>query len=874
MGTIANLAVQLSMDAANFERGIGGALAKTEALTDKLANVGRTMTMGVTAPLVGAGAAALKFATDLNAGMANTQSLGLAADRVGELKGNIQEMAVAVGKDTSDLADGLYMVVSAFGDTADTAAILELNAKAAAAGLATTTDAINLTSAVTKGYGDTSAAAVQQASDLAFVTVQLGQTTFPELAASMGRVVPIAASLGVKQEELFGVMATATGVTGSAAEVSTQLRGVLQSLMAPTESMTQLINSMGYETGAALLQQEGLQGSIDAVVAAAEASGAPLQSYIGSIEGQTLALALAGPQADVFTEKLAAVANATGATDAAFAAQTGGVNASGFAMQQLTIKAQVLAQKVGDGLAPALAIVLERVTPLVDWVGNLASSFAGLDANTQTMIVAALGLVAALGPVLAMLPMIATAVGVIASPVGLVIGAVALLGAAWATNFGGIQDATAAAWAVVAPQLQAAYDWFMAQLPGALTTLQTAWTATWTAIQEATSAAWAAIGPSLLSALAWLQTNAPTALTTLQTAWTATWTAIQEAVTTAWASAGPAFSSITTATDGLTAAWESVQPVVAMVAAFMAPAFERLMAAVGGLPGKFGELAPSFAGLGEAFGNLLTALQPLLAVLGAGLVLAANLGINLMAAAFERLPAILGPIIDQAAATINLIATTLSGVIALITALATGDWAAAWESLKGIVDGVITYLTETWTNFTLMLGGLGDVFMNIIPPEWLTAITDWQWPPFPDLPGVVNTLLTWAWPGFPELPSLLNSLVAWAWPGFPEMPGWLEDLLNWKWPSLPALPSWMGGPPGNAQGTNYWRGGPTWVGEQGPELINLPRGTKVYPNDLSMQMAGEAGGGVQITVNANVANELDIRQLAYQLAAEFERWRR
>lgn len=831
MSTIANLAVQLSMDAAAFDSGVGSAISRTQSLTDKLAGVGRTMSLAVTTPLLGAAGAAIKFSTDFNAGMANTQSLGLAAERVAELKGNIQTMAVEVGKNTTDLADGLYQVVSAFGDTADTAAILQINAKAAAAGLATTTDAINLTSAVTKGFGDTSAAAVQHTSDLAFETVKLGQTTFPELAASMGRVVPIAASLGVKQEELFGVMATATGVTGSAAEVSTQLRGVLQSLMAPTDSMNELLASLGYESGAAMLQQAGLQASIENIVAAAEATGAPLQNYLGSIEGQTLALALAGPQADVFTEKLTAMGDVAGASEAAFLAQTQGINAAGFTMQQLAVKSEVLMQKLGDGLAPALGIVLTMVTPLVDWVGDLASQFAALDATTQTMIVAGAGLVAALGPLLTMLPMIATAVGVIASPVGLVIGAVALLGAAWVANFGGIQQITAAAWA--------------------------------------------AIQPTLTSWVTWAQTTLPTAWATLSARASAIWTTISGAVSQAWAAAGPALAGMETATGSLNTAWASLQPVLATVGAVMAPAFERLGAAIGGLPGKFGEMAPSFAGLSEAFGNLLTAIQPLVAVLGGGLVLAANLGINLLAAAFERLPAILGPIIDQVTASINLISSTVSGVSAAIVAISTGDWTGAWEAMKGVVEGVVTYLTETWTNFTGLLGGLGDIFANVVPPDWLAGIVDWTWPAFPSLPGVVNSLVAWAWPAFPSLPSLLNSLVAWSWPGFPETPGWLDDLLNWKWPALPALPSWLGGAPGNAEGTPFWRGGLSWVGEEGPELINLPRGTQVIPSDLSMAMAGAGAGsgGVQITVNATVANELDLHQLAYRLATEFERWR-
>jgi hypothetical protein len=34
----------------------------------------------------------------------------------------------------------------------------------------------------------------------------------------------------------------------------------------------------------------------------------------------------------------------------------------------------------------------------------------------------------------------------------------------------------------------------------------------------------------------------------------------------------------------------------------------------------------------------------------------------------------------------------------------------------------------------------------------------------------------------------------------------------------------------NANGTDNWRGGLTWTGERGPELLNLPRGSQVIPN--------------------------------------------
>jgi tape measure domain-containing protein len=44
-------------------------------------------------------------------------------------------------------------------------------------------------------------------------------------------------------------------------------------------------------------------------------------------------------------------------------------------------------------------------------------------------------------------------------------------------------------------------------------------------------------------------------------------------------------------------------------------------------------------------------------------------------------------------------------------------------------------------------------------------------------------------------------------------------------------------PPGNnALGTHSWRGGRTWVGEEGPELVTLPRGSRINTNGGSMSM--------------------------------------
>lgn len=481
-----------------------GSLAKDlekdfEAAGQAMQNVGGALTK-LTAPLTLAGGAATAMAMNLNSAMGDVETLiPGATDRIVELKQEVQDLAIAVGKNTGDVANGLYQVISAFGDSADSMDVLGISARAATAGVAQTTDAINLLSAVTKGYGDTSVEAVQKASDLAFTTVKLGQTTFPELASSIGSVVPLAAGLNVESEELFATFATLTGVTGSASEVATQFRGVLQGLMAPTGAMSDLISSLGFSSGQAMLEQLGLQGTIQAIAQAATQTGQPLQNYISSIEGQTAILALAGGQAQAFTEKLAAMGQAAGATDEAFAAKTQGINAAGFAWQQLQVKLQVTAQHLGDSLAPAFTTALAAAQPLISAVQAGVQWFASLDEEQQKTIVTIAAVVAAAGPMLIVLGQVVSAIGTLipvvqglgtaltfltTNPIGMVITAIGLLVAAgiWLyTHWDEVRALAIQIWTSVSEFFTGLFTGiaeFFTNIWTSITTgIQTAWTA-------------------------------------------------------------------------------------------------------------------------------------------------------------------------------------------------------------------------------------------------------------------------------------------------------------------------------------------------------------------------------------------------------------
>lgn len=72
---------------------------------------------------------------------------------------------------------------------------------------------------------------------------------------------------------------------------------------------------------------------------------------------------------------------------------------------------------------------------------------------------------------------------------------------------------------------------------------------------------------------------------------------------------------------------------------------------------------------------------------------------------------------------------------------------------------------------------------------------------------------------------------------------------------------WEGNYGHNAGGTDRWRGGLTWVGESGPELVNLPQGSQILSAQESRNAA--AGDVFYITIDAkNVKEFNDIVELA------------
>ena len=344
-----------------------------------------TYAASVTSSLTAAAAASVNMANKFNEGFSRVATLipGATA-RIKELQENVLDLSPAVGKTTQDLTDGLYEIISGFGDSADSAKTLTLAAKAAAAGSSTTKEAIALLSAVTKGYGDTSLDAQKKVSDLAFTTLKLGQTSMSELASSIQKTTSSSKELGVTQEELFSVFASGTGVIGGAAEVATKLQAAYTELMKPGDALLEAFEKLGVQTGTELIQKfGGLQGAFNALKKVADETGVAVNTLFGSAQAGSLVLYEAGAGAAKATASFEAMQNVVGATDEAFAETTEhGVNSFGFQLQQLQLNAQKMTIKLGQELIPTLQTLLK---PVMSIVNLLASANPGWMALIGTM---------------------------------------------------------------------------------------------------------------------------------------------------------------------------------------------------------------------------------------------------------------------------------------------------------------------------------------------------------------------------------------------------------------------------------------------------------------------------------------------------------
>lgn len=164
-------------------------------------------------------------------------------------------------------------------------------------------------------------------------------------------------------------------------------------------------------------------------------------------------------------------------------------------------------------------------------------------------------------------------------------------------------------------------------------------------------------------------------------------------------------------------------------------------------------------------------------------------------------------------------------------AFAWGDYvlALAWNKYVPAMFSWGSYVfTLVWSQFVPAAFSWGSYVFSLV---WSNFVDKLNWPSL-------------SWPGWSAfVPSF---------PGWPDIGGMIADMI----PDIPGFG-------GNAIGTDFWRGGMTWVGEAGPELVYLPRGSGVKTASESRNVAGD--GGTMTIGPVYVQDEMDAYAMAYKL---------
>lgn len=195
---------------------------------------------------------------------------------------------------------------------------------------------------------------------------------------------------------------------------------------------------------------------------------------------------------------------------------------------------------------------------------------------------------------------------------------------------------------------------------------------------------------------------------------------------------------------------------------------------------------------------------------------------------FQKIKDALQPFIDKvvevASVVMDVFGNVFAGACGAAVSFFAGAFAGITQYITGfinVVQGIITFITGVFTlDWEKAWSGVQQIFSGIVD----------------EIMGLIS-MVTGAFGG------LANGVKA-----IFGMDSGSEKATSTKKVS------------GRAIGDRSWRGGLVQVHERGGEILDLPQGTRIYPHDVSMQMA-KAGQGQSVNV-AKLADQIVVREEA------------
>lgn len=761
----------LELDTSKFSKGFVSAYNDLKVFGDKSATAeqklnglssafkttGGLLSRNVTLPIVGVGAAAVKTATDFEAGMSEVKAIsGATGSEFDALRDKAIEMGAKTKFSASDSADAFkYMAMAGWDASAMMDGIAGVMDLAAASGedLATTSDIV--TDALT-AFG-------LQASDSAHFADVLAQassksnTNVGLMGETFKYVAPVAGALGYSVEDTavaIGLMAN-SGIKGS--QAGTALRSTITRLAKPVGEAKDAVEELGISITNADGTMKPLSQTMvelrEKFAELTEEQKAQYAAMLAGQEGMSGLLAIVNASDEDFQKLTDEINNANGAAEDMASVMMD--NTAG-AVEQLKGALESAGILIGEKLTP-------YIRKLAEWITGLVEKFNSLSEGEQEQIVK-LGLIlAAIGPVLLIMSKVISVVLMFAKAFGLIKNAVypaflaitqlktgmtaaELAMEGFSKESLGIASVLSGITAPIAAVIA-----IVAVLVGAFVTLwktsedfRNKMTEIWNSIKTSIDNFFDGV-VERINALGFDFENITEVIK-------AAWMALCDILAPVFEGA---FNTIAIVLDGI---FNQILSVMDVFIGLFTGNWEQVAQ---GIKGIIGGIVETFASLGE---NLLSAIGDL------GATILEKLGLEQVAKGFRNFFDTLAKWFGQIP---ELIGGAIEGIVTFFTETIPEAFNSAVETITGFVDSIIEF-------FTVTIPEAFSTFVNETIPNTIQSIVSW----FEQLPYMIGYAIgtiigffynlgtsIWEWITT-ELPLIIEGVIQW----FAQLPGRI-----WEW---------------------------------------------------------------------------------------------
>ena len=304
-----------------------------------------------------------------------------------DMAAQLMEQSTVLVQSSNDLADAAYNAISAGQDTANTVGFVADATKLAIGGYTDATTSVDILTTAMNAY-KMEAEQSTHVADALITTQNLGKVTVNELAANMGKVIPIAAAYNVNMDQLSSSYAILTANGIKAAESTTYMKGMLNELGDSGSTVGKILKEeTGMSFGELIEQGLSLGDVIEILGESVNNDSAAFNELWSSSEAGVGALSILGSGAEKFNSVLEQMENSTGATEAAFQKMT---DTTEYAEKRMQIASQNLQIAIGNELNPTLKELYNTGTDAFTWATEFVQEHPQV-VQAVAVVVAGLG---------------------------------------------------------------------------------------------------------------------------------------------------------------------------------------------------------------------------------------------------------------------------------------------------------------------------------------------------------------------------------------------------------------------------------------------------------------------------------------------------